>query len=109
MSKERNIMTEYRGFVGKTERVIMTTRSAYPLNATKNCFGHMQVNQYDAHVAEVYDLESGELFAVFVRHPNGDMEQTFKKDPRDFVTRGTLKYFQKRAEKLKTRASKEGT
>jgi hypothetical protein len=105
MSKERNIMTEYRGLVGNTERVIMTTRSAYPLNATKNCFGHMQVNQYDAHVAEVYSLETGELYAVFTYDKKGELNTVFKKDPRDFVTRGTLKHFQKRAEKLKVKAA----
>jgi hypothetical protein len=46
---------------------VKITRSRWALNAVPNCVKRMQLNEYGATLAEVYDTETGELHAV-IRH-----------------------------------------
>lgn len=67
---QRLIRTDYylRG------EIVRTTRSIHPNNATRNCFDHMQMNDYGADVAEVYDEHTGDLHAVFTYSVDGKLE-----------------------------------
>lgn len=96
----RSILTEYSGYIGggKQKRVLRVTRSSNPNNAVKNCVGRMQVNQYDAVCAEVYDTVTGELHAQVKRSVDGNIQILFKRDPCNFVTKETLE--QMKARKL---------
>lgn len=49
----------YRG-----SEIVRTNNSSYPNNAVVNAIRHMQVNQYNADVCEVFNSETGKLYAV---------------------------------------------
>lgn len=98
--RQRNIATEYRGYVGRRLMALNLTRSANPNSAVRNCIGHMQVNEYGATMAIVTDLVSGQLHAIIKRDVKGNISIVFKRDPRDFVTKSTLKFFDEKAAAL---------
>jgi len=86
----RTIATEY-SFRGN---VVKVNRSANPNKAVATCILHMQINQYGATVAEVYDLETGELHAQIKRQTNGNITIAYKRDPMNYVLKGHLESFQ---------------
>ena len=88
----RPIETTY-WFRGK---VVQVNRSKHVNKAVERCFGHMQINEYGATTAQVYDMETGELHAEVVRNVRGKVEVTFERDPRNFVTPETLEKMKKR-------------
>ena len=45
-------------------KAIRTNNSLYPNNAVCNALRHMQINQYDASHVEVFNTETGKLYAV---------------------------------------------
>ena len=49
----------YRG-----KKVVKINHSASPNNAVTNAFRHMQTNRYDAKYVEVFNSETGKLYAV---------------------------------------------
>ncbi len=56
-------------FYGNPEATIIvkTNNAKHARKAVLNATDHMQINQYGAFVAEVYDMETSELFAVITR------------------------------------------
>ena len=56
----RAIRTDY--YNGK--ELIKTNRATYPNSAVLRCVDHMQLNDYGATTAEVFDEDTGELHAV---------------------------------------------
>lgn len=80
--KHFSIRTDYY-FGGK---IVKVTRSLHANSASKNCFDHMQTNDYEATVAEVYDEDTGELHAVIRRRVGGEADPVhvstaFKRKP----------------------------
>ena len=55
--------------------------------AVTTCVAHMQINHYGAHLAEVFDVGTGELHAVIKRNVKGDLHIYLKRDARDFETK----------------------
>lgn len=48
----------------KVFTIVKTNHSASPNNAVCNALRHMQINQYDAKLVEVFNLDTGKLYAV---------------------------------------------
>lgn len=57
----------YQGF-GRSEVVVQINRSRWANNAVAQAVKHMQVNEYDATVCEVFDMRTGALHAVIRRY-----------------------------------------
>lgn len=77
-----NIKTVY--YRGKS--AVKTTRSKWANSASKNAFGHMQTNQYDATHCEVFDESTGELHAVITAKLKGGkhmIETIFEREVRE--------------------------
>lgn len=91
----RTIRTEYM-YRRKVKKV---NRSSDPNRAVEKCVGYMQINAYGATVAQVYDEATGQLHAEVKRSVSGTIQITFRRNPRDFVTPGTLEHFQRIREK----------
>ena len=72
----RTIQTTYY----HNKRVVKNTNSATAYNAVPNCIRHMQVNEYQATLAEVYDTENGVLHAVITRSVKGTITIVFKRE-----------------------------
>lgn len=90
---KRTIVTQYT----LRNKPVQVTRSANANRAVMRCVGHMQVNQYGASVAQIHDLVTGELHAEVKRSVEGNIKITFERNPRDFVTPGTLEHFKNRS------------
>jgi hypothetical protein len=82
----RGIKTEYRF----RNTVIKTTRSADHNRAVAKCLEHMQVNQYGATVAEIFDADTETLYAQVARKSDGSIKVHYERDPRDFVEKSLL-------------------
>lgn len=63
---------------GKNPRI---NRSMDANRAVATCVLHMQINQYEAHAAEVYDDETGELHAAIKRDIHGNIRIVYNRDP----------------------------
>lgn len=62
----------------RVNSVVKTNRSGRPLNAVKNCVGHMRTNQYEATHAEVYHSENGRLYGVVRRDVEGNLKVLYE-------------------------------
>lgn len=71
----RTIQTVY--YSGKL--VVKINTSIYANSAVVNCIDHMQQDDYNAHVAEVFDSHTGELHAVITRNMTG-MKIVYKRE-----------------------------
>lgn len=60
---------------------IKVTSSSNANRAVANCVMRMQVNEYGATVAEVYDDETGDLHAVVKLRPNGNLSIEYHRNP----------------------------
>lgn len=81
-SNPRPIRTDY--YLGG--KVVKTNKSVHANSAAKNCFDHLQTNDYEATVGEVWDEDTGELHAVFRRKVGGEADPVhistvFKREP----------------------------
>lgn len=76
---ERSIRTIY--YQGK--RIVKITRSRYAFTAVPRCISHMQVNEYSATLAEVFDLTNGDLHAVIRRYMSGEIRIIFKREVKE--------------------------
>ena len=79
MTNSRHIKTVYYSGVSKLSNVVKTTRAMYAFNAVPTCITHMQWNQYEATLAEVYDESNGVLHAVIKRKVSGNIEILFQR------------------------------
>lgn len=62
---KRPIVTQYnRGDV-----VEQVNRSIHPNRAIANCVGRLQTDEYNASYAQVWDIRTGALWAIFHRSP----------------------------------------
>lgn len=77
---------------------IKITSSSNANRAVATCVLHMQVNEYGATVAEVYDDETGDLHAVVRHRPDGSMVIEYRRDP--------IAYAEAVARRLKRRKAK---
>ena len=75
----RSIQTTY--YLGNTVKQI--NRAAHARSAVLRAVDHMQMNDYHAAVAEVFDLETGELHAVLTYSAAGQLAIVFRRDPKD--------------------------
>lgn len=82
----RRIRTDY-SFRGELVKV---TRAVHPNRANVNAFRHMQINEYGAGIAEVWDENTGELHAQFRLSAAGELRTTFTRDPSQFITVGAV-------------------
>lgn len=64
---KRNIETKY--IISNTE--VKVTRSSHPFNAVERCIRHMQRNDYGADYAEVWNLDTGKVYAQITFHKDG--------------------------------------
>ena len=64
----------YRG-----NKAVKVTKAAHANSAVPRCVDHMQLNHYDAFVAEVFDELSGALHAVITRSVKGNIKIVFKR------------------------------
>lgn len=70
-----NIKTVYyRG-----NMVTKVTRAAHANSAVPRCVDHLQLNHYEAFVAEVFDELNGVLHAVITRSVKGNIKIVFKR------------------------------
>jgi hypothetical protein len=82
----RNIKTTYWNKpVASHENEVRTNSSSNANRAVAACIMHMQVNDYGAMLAEVWDDDTGELHAVIKRRINGDIHILYKRDPMDYI------------------------
>lgn len=71
------------------------TRTNHAKNANRaveKCVAHMQIDHYNAHLAEVYDAETGELHAQIKWRRDGTMQIFIKRNPRDFETKYAISH-----------------
>lgn len=81
-TKVMNILTTYMR--GKQNEVVKTTRAVHANNAVLNCVNHMQLNHYEADVAEVYDTVTAEVHAVVVFKPGaGKIEIVYQREVKE--------------------------
>jgi hypothetical protein len=69
---------------GKDPKV---NRSKDANRAVGTCVLHMQINQYGAHLAEVYDAETGERHCAVKRSVTGKLTIEYDRDPAKFETK----------------------
>ena len=75
----RKIETRY---YNRKREVIQINRAIYARTAVLRAVDHMQLDDYGAHVAEVFDIENGALHAVLVTDVKRQMRIIFKRDPK---------------------------
>jgi hypothetical protein len=63
--------------------VVKTNRAGHANSAVPRCVDHMQLNRYQAQVAEVFDMRSGVLHAVIRRNVSGNIAIIFKREPKE--------------------------
>jgi hypothetical protein len=80
---KRNIETKY--FIGRTESKI--TRSVDPHRAVAKCVLNMQRNEYGADFAEVWDLETGKVYAQIKFFKRGHIDIIYARNPRPALPR----------------------
>ena len=76
----RNIKTVYYAGSTAMSNVVKTTSSAYSFNAVPNAIRHLQTNEYEATLCEVYDENNGALHAVIKRSVKGEIHILFKRE-----------------------------
>ena len=81
LKRGRTIQTVY--YLGKNP--VKITRSTYSFSAVPRCIAHMQINQYGANIAEVFDLHDGKLHAVIRRLISGEIRIIFKREVKEGV------------------------
>lgn len=74
----RTVCVAYFNHLGQRLKLPHSTLGTNANTAVMRCHWHMMVNTYGAYSAQVYDIETGELFAEFV--------QTFIKGVRKITT-----------------------
>lgn len=62
----------------KATQIVRRTRAGQPLRAMQHCLGHMRRNDYEARLAEVYNLETGKLYGVMKRTVDGQVHPVFQ-------------------------------
>lgn len=85
--KKRTVYTAYFNHRHQRLRLPHGNASANPNGACMRAYWHMCANTYDAMFCEVYDTETGELYAQFrLTHKKGELvvECTVKFVPRNF-------------------------
>jgi hypothetical protein len=80
---DRTIRTSYF----KNGRIIRINTSLNANRAVTQCIAHMQINQYGATAAEVYDDKDGILHAQVHRSVNGRITITYNRDPETYHNR----------------------
>lgn len=68
VSVARPIQSIFYQGSGKAEVVVQINRSRWANNAVAQAVKHMQINEYDATVCEVFDIRTGTLHAVIRRY-----------------------------------------
>lgn len=77
----RPIRTDF--FATQTRRKLLrVNRARYAFNAVPNAITHMQINEYDAQLCEVYDERTGKLFAQIKRGVNGALHIAYMCTPK---------------------------
>lgn len=74
---------------GKKPRIV---RSKNANRAVMQCVGHMQINHYGSHLAEVYDEDTGERHCCVKRSIPGELNIEFDRDPAKFETKYAASY-----------------
>lgn len=64
----------------RNKKVVRVNHAGSALRAVPLAVGHMQLNKYEATVAEVFDLQGGILHAVVKRSVNSNIEIVFKRE-----------------------------
>lgn len=75
----RTLQTTYYG-VGRNKPVVKTTRGSKLNECLPNICRHMTDNDYGAIVADVTDLETGELLLVVTYHIGEDLKVGFRQN-----------------------------
>lgn len=73
----RSIMTQYK----QGHRQMKVTRAKYASTSVPNAVMHMQMNDYEATVCEVWDETTGQLHAVIKRNVKGGINILFRGTP----------------------------
>lgn len=75
-SSPRNIRTEYYNHKAETLKV---NNASSPRSAILRAVDHLQTNTYGAKVADIFDNETAELYAVVVSDLHGKISIAFQK------------------------------
>lgn len=75
--KKRPVQTV---FYKTSTKVVQINHSSCPNKATANAFRHMQTNRYDAKYVEVFNSETGKLYAVLCWTKLGTVLETLYRD-----------------------------
>lgn len=73
------VQTVYYGKSANT--VLQVNLAKHPNRAILHAVQHLMMNDYSAFVAEITDLEFGELHCVLTRDVQGTIRIVFKRDP----------------------------
>lgn len=77
----RTIQTEYFSPTD-SKTPVRINRASSPQHAVMLAVGHMQMNDYSAAVAVVFDTGTAELHAIIKHYADGSIRILFKRDPR---------------------------
>jgi hypothetical protein len=83
---EKGIKTVY--FIRGQKSKIIWSKNAN--RAVTQCVGHMQIDHYGSHLAEVFDAETGELHAQVKLDKNGVLHIYLKRNARDYETKYSI-------------------
>lgn len=79
----------------RKEDTIRVNSSTDANRAVAQCIMHMQVGDYGAAVAEVWDSETDVLHAQIKRHANGNITIVYKRDPQKFDVRFSTEFMRR--------------
>lgn len=72
-------------FFNHAREVVKTNRSKHANAAVMTTHNNMLLNVYGADVAEVTDMETGELYATITRSKSGKVTTETYRDPRNYM------------------------
>lgn len=85
MAKRQSFLFPIQTVYYRGNQIVKMTRSGSAFKAVPNCIRHMQINEYEATVAECFDLRDGVLHAVIRRSVEGNLHIIFKREVHEGV------------------------
>jgi hypothetical protein len=73
-SHKRSIATVYHC----NNRIVKVNRSSRAFYVIPTCIRHMQIDEYGANLAEIYNTLTGKLYAIIRKNVKGEIKILFK-------------------------------
>lgn len=78
-ASKRPVQTQYY----LNSELIRVNHAGYCYTAVMKAMHHISLDHYDANIAQVHDLRTGELYAVFKRDVNGKITTVFEAEVKE--------------------------